>query len=274
MPTPRAGYRNAAGEKVPSVTTILSRFKDSGGLIKWAYRQGREHEGLALRGEYQKRLGALCAQDAGPQHLGIEIAAGALLGGNWREPLPPAPADLYDNVGKAAEAGTIAHDLIERHVLAKLPSGESITTLPESAQGADDETVARALNSYAQFRRWLASTRVEVIATEQGLVSELHQYGGTLDGVGRDGDGAIVLIDWKTSNGVFAEFLFQLAAYALLLEERRPEWAPTGFHLLRVAKETGDFGHHFYDQLDLQKRGFLLMRELYGIASTTAKRAK
>ena len=41
MPTPRAGYRLADGTKVPGVTTILGRWKDSGGLLQWAFKQGQ-----------------------------------------------------------------------------------------------------------------------------------------------------------------------------------------------------------------------------------------
>jgi hypothetical protein len=42
MPTQRAGYFTKDGKKVPSVTTVLSRFKDSGGLIHWAWELGKE----------------------------------------------------------------------------------------------------------------------------------------------------------------------------------------------------------------------------------------
>lgn len=41
MPTPRAGYFAEDGTKLPSVTTILGRFKDSGGLLQWAFKQGQ-----------------------------------------------------------------------------------------------------------------------------------------------------------------------------------------------------------------------------------------
>lgn len=41
MPHPKKGYHLADGTKVPSVTTILGRFKESGGLIFWAWEQGK-----------------------------------------------------------------------------------------------------------------------------------------------------------------------------------------------------------------------------------------
>lgn len=42
MPTARNGYYLKDGTRVPSVTTVLGRFKDSGGLIHWAWALGKE----------------------------------------------------------------------------------------------------------------------------------------------------------------------------------------------------------------------------------------
>lgn len=42
MPTPKGGYFLASGEKVPSVTTVIGKMKDSGGLIHWAWKLGME----------------------------------------------------------------------------------------------------------------------------------------------------------------------------------------------------------------------------------------
>lgn len=79
MPTPRQGYFLHDGTKVPGTTTIIGKFKESGGLIQWAYKMGREHEGLARQGK-------------------------------------DAPRHLYDVVDKAADIGTQAHELVELHI--------------------------------------------------------------------------------------------------------------------------------------------------------------
>lgn len=42
MPTAKGGYHLKDGTKVPSVTTVLSRFKEAGGLIHWAWKLGKE----------------------------------------------------------------------------------------------------------------------------------------------------------------------------------------------------------------------------------------
>lgn len=40
-PRPREGYKNAAGKQIPGCTTIIGRFKDSSGLLYWAFSQGK-----------------------------------------------------------------------------------------------------------------------------------------------------------------------------------------------------------------------------------------
>jgi hypothetical protein len=227
MGRPTQGYYNAAGDKLPGTTTIIGRFKESGGLVQWAYKSGREHERLVAQGK-------------------------------------PAPARLYDVVDEAALAGNLAHDMIEAHILGKSFPDYSIVA---------PEILAKANNSFNQFLEWQEQSRIEIVATERAYVSEKHQFGGTVDAIGRDGKGRIVLLDWKTSNAVYQDYLIQLAAYALLLEECAPEWTPQGFHLLRVAKESADFAHHFFGELEDAKKAFVLMRELYKLDAGLKKRA-
>lgn len=41
MPRPKGGYKNSKGGTVPGCTTIISRFKESGPLLYWAFEQGK-----------------------------------------------------------------------------------------------------------------------------------------------------------------------------------------------------------------------------------------
>jgi hypothetical protein len=225
MGRPTQGYYNAAGDKLPGTTTVIGRFKESGGLVQWAYKSGREHERMVAQGK-------------------------------------EAPRHLYDVVDAAALAGNVAHDMIEAHILGK-----------EFKPEVPDEILSKAANSFNQFLEWREQSRIEIVATERAYVSERHQFGGTVDAIGRDGKGRIVLLDWKTSNAVYQDYLIQLAAYALLLEECAPDWTPNGFHLLRVAKESADFAHHFFGELEDAKKAFVLMRELYKLDAGLKKRA-
>jgi len=79
--------------------------------------------------------------------------------------------------------------------------------------------------------------------------------------------------DWKTSNSIYSDYLFQLGGYALLWEENRPqEPIDGGFHLMRFAKDSPDFAHYYWAELESAKRGFLLMRELFDIKAALEKR--
>jgi RecB family exonuclease len=216
MARPTQGYRNAAGQKIPGTTTIIGRFKESGGLLHWAFKQGQ---------------------------------SGA--------------ATLYQERDAAALAGNVAHDMIECDIL-----GRDFTPPVVSP-----EIMVKAKNAFEQFKEWQEQTRIEIVATERAYVSEIYQFGGTVDAIGRDAKGRIVLLDWKTSNAVYQDYLIQLAAYALLLEECASEYTPKGFHLLRVAKESADFAHHFFGELEDAKAQFVLFRQAYDIDAKLKKRA-
>lgn len=214
MPTPRQGYRTKDGARIPSVTTIISKFKESGGLVHWAW-------------------------DLGIQGL-----------------------DYRKVRDEAASSGTFAHAMVEAWI-----KGED----PEQVDGPD-ELIMKARNAYMLFLEWAGQTKLKVTDTEVGLVSEKYRFGGTLDAMLISD--RLSLGDWKTSNHVYADYLFQLAAYAILWEENRPDQLITGgFHLMRFAKDTPDFSHHYWGELEEAKEGFLLMRRLYDIKATLDKRA-
>lgn len=210
---PTQPYLNAAGKRVPSVTTIISRFKESGGLVHWAWQLGRD--GLDYRTEREK----------------------------------------------AADAGTAAHAMVEADI-----RGDFFDPTPYA-----DDVLEPARMAFGAYKEWCDQTRLKPVATEVPLVSERHQFGGCLDAMLVNGK--LALGDWKTSNAVYADYLIQLAAYAMLWEEAHPDQPiEGGFHLLRFSK-GGDFSHHFYPKLDEAKRAFLLMRELYDISAALKKRA-
>lgn len=203
---PKGGYRTADGKRVPGVTTITGRYKDSGGLVHWAWSQGRD--GLDYR----------ATRDA------------------------------------AADAGSCAHDMIEAYI-----HGVDYSFPAD----ADAEMRQLAETAYGAFERWARVTEMEVLATETPLVSEEYRYGGTLDAIGYV-DGALAIIDWKTSNGVYPDYIVQVAAYANLWLENKQERV-SGAHLLRVGREHGQFAHHSWPEPVLDKgwESFRLMRELY-----------
>lgn len=199
-------YKTASGLRVPSVTTVLSRFKQAEGLMHWAWQQGVD--------------------------------------GN----------DYRDSREEAAGAGTLAHQMIEAHLL-----GLS----PEAVDGPDEQ-IALAKEAFRGFLRWLESTKFIVKHTELSLVSNEHSFGGTLDCIGSV-SGALVLGDWKSSNRIYSDYLAQLGGYAVLWEETHPGEILNEAHLLRFGKADASFHHHAWlrSTLEVGMRQFLLLREAY-----------
>jgi len=175
--------------------------------------------------------------------------------------------ELYESRDKAAELGTIVHEAVEAFVK---NSGAILINL-ESLSPEDGTAVMSAFNA---FREWFDMNNFEIIAQEVQLVSEIYKFGGTPDAIAKDGKGRLVLLDWKTSNGVYQDYLLQLAAYRILWNENNPDNPLTGgSHLCRFAKENGDFAHHFYPDLSDAERCFLLLREAYDLDKVLKKRA-
>ena len=230
MPTPRSGYHLKDGTKVPGTTTIIGRFKDSGGLIHWAYKQGREHESLAQRVRHEEL----------PEDTRV-------------------PARLYEVTEEAADIGTQAHELVEKHI-----NGE---------HWLDSDYHEQAVDAFGAYVSWEEQSKLTVVEQEMQLVSEEYRFGGTPDAIGEI-NGELCLVDWKTSNSVYQDYLIQLAAYRHLWETNHPDKPLTGgFHLCRFAKTHGDFSHHYYPNLDEAWEAFKHMRALYDIDKQLKKRA-
>ena len=59
MATPKAGYFLKDGTKVPSVTTIIGRFKESGGLMYWAWKLGTEGKDYREEQRFAAHIGTM-----------------------------------------------------------------------------------------------------------------------------------------------------------------------------------------------------------------------
>jgi hypothetical protein len=173
---------------------------------------------------------------------------------------------LYESRDKAAELGTLVHEMVEQFIRGHLKYTDFTDTLTTKDS-------ASVLSAFGAFQEWFESNQFQVISQEEQLVSEAYRYGGTPDAVALDGKGRLVLLDWKTSNGVYADYLYQLGAYRILWNENHPDNPLSGgSHLCRFAKEHGDFAHHFYPNLDDAERAFIIMRELYDLDKELEKR--
>lgn len=178
--------------------------------------------------------------------------------------------DFREVRDSAAEAGTVAHSLVEYHITGK--SDKEITELIEKDRIAP-EILEKAKNAYDNYLNWERMTKLKVVETEMSLVSETYKYGGTYDGVAVvDVGGERSLADWKTG-GIYTEALIQCAAYKNLWEEHNPDKPITGgVHIVSFSREAGDFTHRYFDDLSEAWRQFVLLREAYDIDKRLKKR--
>ena len=198
----KGGYRNAKGEEIPSVTTVLGATTPKPALVGWAYKRGQEN-------------------------------------------LP-----LYASRDVAGEIGQSVHDAVEEFEY----SGALPTFAELRNEAMGEEKIApreSARLAFDKYRDWRAWSRFNILAMEVPLVSERLGFAGTPDTIAIR-DGKLTLLDWKTSGGIYAEYLLQIAAYALLWEDLRGGHFE-GFEILRLAKDGSDFEHRAWTRAELEE---------------------
>ncbi len=164
-------------------------------------------------------------------------------------------ADAY--VDKLADVGTLAHAWIHSHLFCGRDPE------PDVLAGYTAEQISLAQNSVLKFFEWEKQHKVKALWGERPLVSERHQYGGTIDlWVAIDGTEGIV--DIKTSKAIYDDHLYQVGGYALLAESNgyNPAWC----RIIQVGRsEEEGFGTCYkpIEEMEPYKRVFLLALDLY-----------
>lgn len=189
--------------------------------------------------------------------------AGGLI--HWAWSLGRDGKDYREERDKAADVGTMIHEQADAAIHKR-----EIPSCPAEFTDAQREQVRRGFEA---FWSWYQNTVTEIDWTERQLVSEAYRFGGTPDAYGRDKSGRGCIFDWK-SGGIYQDALIQVGGgYGLLCEEHGFP-VDGGFHIVRFAKDTGDFVHRYYPELDAARQQFILLREAYEIDKQLAKRAK
>lgn len=174
-PTPRQGYTTEDGLRVPGTTTIIGRFKESGGLIRWAYQRGLDNVPL-----YESRD---AAADVGTfVHTLIEafLATG--------EVDIPAPAGMVpENQEKAASAYTAFRTWVEGSRLRITPLEKHMVSEAHRYGGtpdalADEPDGTRSLLDWKSSKSFYPDQLVQV-AAYRNLWNELHPESPITGGV-------------------------------------------------------------------------------------------
>ena len=168
-------------EPFPSVTTVLNIIAKPA-LIPWA-------RNVALQD----------VRDTLYEHLD---SGGQAINELWVDSIIEQARQRPDQVrDEAADFGIASHTLIEQII-----QGEKPEVTPEFVQVVDN------------FTEWRRKARLDIHLTETTVYSDKYHYAGSMDAVAYRGN-ALVVVDWKTSNGLYREYALQVAAYAKALEE-------------------------------------------------------
>jgi len=162
----------------------------------------------------------------------------------------------------AAGVGTLAHYLIMCDLKGKTP--DTSTYSPSDLH--------RAETCLIKYWDWQKQTKPEPLLIEEPLVSEMYSFGGTIDCLAKCGD-EVWLVDYKTGKGIYAEMIYQLAAYKWLLEENGQHVDQA--RILRIGRnEDEGFEEKQFNNLDKAFELFLNCKNIYELQKEIKKEEK
>ncbi len=165
--------------------------------------------------------------------IGI-LEKGALL--HWVAKITKEGHDWTKYRDDKGSIGSLVHRMILDYL-----RGETTDTSDYSKNQIDT-----AENSFHKYLEWAKNKKIEPVAIEQPLVSEIDKYGGTPDFVGYI-DGEFTILDYKTGNAIYEETSYQLAAYDQLVMENGLQPMETLFPVWRVLNIPRDNSEDFID---------------------------
>ncbi len=152
------------------------------------------------------------------------------------------PDKLKDD---AASLGTEAHAFIDLIIHGKEPE-----SVPEPIQPAVEA-----------FKKWWKDSGIELVLGDTKVASLIHGYGGSLDALGRR-QGQYIVLDWKTSYGIYPEYGLQVAAYGQAFYETFGIYCQEGI-IVRFGKKLPiDFERQKVRDMEGAFQTFLSARKL------------
>jgi hypothetical protein len=192
-----------------------------------------------------------------------------------------------EKLDEASDIGHLAHKCLEDSI------NHAMLTDPEKIvrQLINIPTDQLAANAASSGFNWMQRHNVRWQETETKIYSREHDYAGTMDGLAVcDSCGDIAccpeafkdrlsLIDWKSSNHLKIEYLFQTASYKHAKMEERPELKILDTWILRLGKsdeEAGKFEpwHMTPDEYEEDFKGFLACLSLTRLVDSVEERMK
>jgi hypothetical protein len=148
---------------------------------------------------------------------------------------------------KAASIGTLAHAACEQFAKAQLAFSRG-----EPAAYPEPPVNAQARASYETFVKWWTDHRIKIHDSERKVYSRTLKYAGTVD-LFCEVDGVACIVDLKTSNQIYDDYLMQLAAYADARNEELVEQVYRSGWVVRLPKDGGPVESRHCDGNGLDK---------------------
>lgn len=125
---------------------------------------------------------------------------------------------------EAADIGSEIHEWVSRWILGEKPE------MP------DNEKVVNGVTAFLKFQK---EHKLKWLESERYIYSKKYNYAGILDAIAREGK-KLVLVDFKSSTGIYDDMRFQVAGYEIAYEEETGKKIDKRI-IIRFGKEDGEF---------------------------------
>lgn len=234
-------FKDGKRRRVPSVTTVLRNIGNKDALMNWHYKQGLQ----AVDNAIETLIEQLEDEPIRPSRL-FSV-------------MPPYAENAYVMPKPEAEIGTILHAMVECDVKGL----EFVRDIwpPDLLERADV--------AFQGWLTWKGQNNFETEASEEKLVSFVHEYGGRQDltNLVAGCNGRRVLMDIKTGRAVYEDAWLQLGGYDILWHEAYQTRPLAAHAVLRLSKEDGGISYNqrmvTSPKVVAAKAGFLAALFLY-----------
>jgi len=217
-------FYDVGGVRYGGVTGVLGIINKPA-LVNWAARQAADHIAKAIR---------------------LSIGSNIVITDEWIKVVLDAAKKRPEELKtEAADKGTLIHKRIDQDILC----------------GPVDPLTPELAPAYEAFQKWVKESQIRFLMGDTKVASIEFGYGGSLDALGQIGDD-LVLLDWKTSSGIWPEYALQVAAYAQAFKETYGETIDKAYIVRFSKKLPVEFEVKEIKSLDDSFEAFLAAKKL------------
>ena len=254
------------------VTSVCGIIDKSEALIPWACKMMAE-----------KLLNTIPRDSIDEKWIGVmPIAA-------FEQYVKAAKSAHKDKLEEAANIGHLAHNWIERQIRNTLAAGKHSLSELKALDPAPEDP--RVISCCLAAVMWMSDHNIRWLETEKKIYSLRYEYAGTMDGLCyasscRDPSccpepfkDRLSLMDWKTSNHLYPEYLLQTAAYQYAYMEEHKVVIEDRW-IIRLGKQDAAFekwhltGEDFNEDIDAFLDALSLSRTIQIVRNRAERREK